>query len=531
MMLDELKHFSFSDFDTATLAETITALKNVLARAEQHYADLAQHSTFGSADSPSSSSPSTHPPISIGIVDESAPLSTNVVYSDNTLEEDMLQELSNELTTLNYLKTGKDAPDVFLYGDSTYVYSKRTENIVPHPLTGSPVVSTVLDIVNRKYGLTLNSVLVNRYSNKNVYLGWHKDDEDEVDNTVPIVSLSLGAVRRFTISDSKVASGRRQIFTQPLKNNSLFVMKPGLQNRYFHTVETGRSSRRAECGARYSLTFRRIITKQPPSVSKPPSHQPATPTYPPHFPPLPPQQPSAPPHLPPQPPHLPPLPPHLPQPPNIPPSNSTSSPHSISPPNPGHETCPTTLIFGSSLTKGLDEARLSERGQGVKVFPHPGARIADIGTDMGKAVHSVCTDCVRTVFIVAGGNDIQKIKSNKGFDHFRDSYEDVIDRVPILFPRANLNVMSLIPRKATNPFHMERMTRANDMLYRFCEDRDFCRFIKIFSSFLIKKKRFFKNSEMFLNKKLYIAKDLTHFSPIGNSVLAKVLIGVIYNPF
>ena len=49
-----------------------------------------------------------------------------------------------------------------------------------------------------------------------------------------------------------------------------------------------------------------------------------------------------------------------------------------------------------------------------------------------------------------------------------------------------------------------------------------------FSNFLDRK--ILRQGKVGLNTKLY-RKDLIHFSDVGNSVLAKVIIGVTYNPY
>lgn len=497
-MLELLNKFNFDSVDAETLSKTILCVKDFLVRAESHYTNMERDSTLNSpaiitTPISSSSIPSSHPPQ----INLDSSIAAQTEYCDDFLGKEVLQSLNEELCTLQYHRTGTNRPDVCLFGDNPYIYNKATQDLLPRPLHESPIISRALDAVNSKFGVTLNSVLVNRYSNKNVALDWHKDDEKEVNNSLPIISLSIGAVRRFSISDSKTPAGRTKMYTLPLQPNSVFAMNPGLQNLYFHRVEHGRGSIKEECGRRYSLTFRCIL---PDSEA---TNTPTTPTPPPR--------------------------PTILIPTPIPTPTPGLSASTCSGAN-DHGSCPTTLVFGSSLTKGLKEDLLSQRGEHVKVFSHSGARIKDINVDMSKAVHTVSRDSVKSIFIVAGGNDVENTKSEYSFRQFMDDFDNFLDQTSLLFPNAHINIVSLIPRRVRNPHHLQWMIRANEELNKMCGWRENRRFIDVFSYFLVNKKRYFRNSEMHLNGKLFV-KDSLHFSQIGNSVLAKVIIGAIYRPF
>lgn len=400
---------------------------------------------------------------------------------ENVLDSTTLKILQHELQGLTYLKTGTNRPEVCLFGDDPYTYSRTTKDLTPLHLKESPVISKVLDIINSKFGGGLNSVLVNKYRGKNVVLGWHKDDENEVDNTYPIISLSIGTIRRFSISDSKDSDGRKHHYTTYLQNNGVFIMKAGVQNAFYHRVEQGRSSYSDECGTRFSLTFRHI-----------------TPTLRPH--------------------------------PTIPVVDNSTEPqenHSAS----AHTKCYTTLVFGSSLTKGLQEDLLTQDGEKVKVFCHPGAWVNNVRDDIDKSLadKTVCTQCVKSIFLVVGGNQIENVRNIQHFEKFLHDYLDLLEHLKIVLPGVQINVISLIPRRARNYFHNSNMIRANDKLREICSNLEKCRFINIFSYYLVQKKEYFKNNIICLNDKLYFH-DMLHFSPLGNSILGKVIKGVIFNP-
>ena len=92
-----------------------------------------------------------------------------------------------------------------------------------------------------------------------------------------------------------------------------------------------------------------------------------------------------------------------------------------------------------------------------------------------------------------------------------------------VFPQAKINVISLIPRRIKYRTHISNMHSLNEWLKNICKERSF-RFVDIFSFFLVKKPDIWS-----LNLKVFNRSNL-HFSKIGDSVLAKVLIGVANRP-
>ena len=239
---------NLENFDKHSLIGIIENAEKLLYKAKEQLSKLATSETFTNTA-------------------DTTTIADNVEYSDNVLEDDLAAAVDKHLRTLQYTSTGVNKPGVYLYGDNKYTYSKATEDLEPEPVANSPVITEVLDTINKKMGLNYNSVLINKYQNKNVMLSWHKDDEDEVDVTVPITTLSLGAVRRFQITDNKDKTQRHEFYNEILKANSLFVMKPVIQRQYFHQLAIGRSSKQSECGTRYSLTFRKIDPKT--TISQP----------------------------------------------------------------------------------------------------------------------------------------------------------------------------------------------------------------------------------------------------------------------
>ncbi|MCP4492900.1 MAG: alpha-ketoglutarate-dependent dioxygenase AlkB, partial [Gammaproteobacteria bacterium] len=283
-----------------------------------------------------------------------------------------------------------------MFGDQTYSYSKETAKLPLHSLTSS-VVGEVLDCVNNRLGTSFNSVLVNKYANKNVALGWHQDDEPIVDQSAPIATLSFGATRRFCISNSPRRAEQSQLFIVDLKPNSVFVMKPGLQQSHYHRVSAGRDNISEECGVRYSLTFRQLL-----------------------------------------------------------PGVSSTEANPLDVPD-EHSKCLESLVFGSSLTKGLKENLLSRRGKRFAVYHNSGAHVNDIKQDVINSATDtdVCRKCVKSISLVCGGNDTES--NNTNYVDIVSDFESLLDVVGSIYPNAVINVISLIPRRIKYSNHLQQM--------------------------------------------------------------------------
>ena len=98
-------------------------------------------------------------------------------------------------------------------------------------------------------GATYNAVLVNGYRNGQDAMGWHRDNEPEID-TSSIASLSLGASRTFKIRDRRTS----EVLNIELHHGDLLLMEH-LQEDHEHSVP--RRKRVQE--PRLNFTFRRLV--------------------------------------------------------------------------------------------------------------------------------------------------------------------------------------------------------------------------------------------------------------------------------
>lgn len=133
-----------------------------------------------------------------------------------------------------------------------YRYSALVHH--PHPWSGG--TATLRHLLSLHLGCSFNSLLLNRYRDGNDRMGWHADDEPELEAEAPIASLSLGASRclRFRPRPGREEAGTAAPFSLDLHEGDLLVMDPPTQ-RYWHHCLPARRRIRHE---RLNLTFRRI---------------------------------------------------------------------------------------------------------------------------------------------------------------------------------------------------------------------------------------------------------------------------------
>ncbi len=130
-------------------------------------------------------------------------------------------------------------------GTKPYTYSGKTHSAKPF----TPLVGEMLKAINALTDFGFNSVLFNYYRNGEDYMGFHKDDEKEIDASL-IASVSFGASRRF-VGKHDVSKEKVEVV---LGDGDLLLMKD-FQTEWKHALP--KMMRVNE--PRLNLTFRRII--------------------------------------------------------------------------------------------------------------------------------------------------------------------------------------------------------------------------------------------------------------------------------
>lgn len=132
----------------------------------------------------------------------------------------------------------------------TYRYSGIDHSPVPF----SPIANALRQELQQCPGSPIfNSLLLNLYRDGHDRMGWHADDEPELDPTAPIASLSLGASRDLRFRPRSSASGQPPL-TLRLDDGDLLLMEAPTQRHWQH----GLPSRTRVTSQRLNLTYRLI---------------------------------------------------------------------------------------------------------------------------------------------------------------------------------------------------------------------------------------------------------------------------------
>ena len=130
-----------------------------------------------------------------------------------------------------YGKTHPMPRKVIWIADHGVKYRYANKDHYPEPWP--PTLSQIRLKLEQTLGHDFNGVLGNLYQDGNDYMGWHSDDEKSIDDQSPIVSLSLGATRKFKFRAKNNHSNQSSI---ALTNGSLLVMPAGSQKYWQHTL-------------------------------------------------------------------------------------------------------------------------------------------------------------------------------------------------------------------------------------------------------------------------------------------------------
>lgn len=106
-------------------------------------------------------------------------------------------------------------------------------------------------IVEELSSETYNSCLLNLYHNGSEGMAWHSDNEKTLQENGAIASVTLGAVRKFSLKHKE----SKQRIDINLENGSLLVMKGSTQKHWLHRLPPTKKVQTP----RINLTFRTII--------------------------------------------------------------------------------------------------------------------------------------------------------------------------------------------------------------------------------------------------------------------------------
>lgn len=125
------------------------------------------------------------------------------------------------------------------------------------PTAWTEAVAHLRSLVEAQAGCRFNSLLLNLYRDGRDRMGWHADDEPELDPEAPIASLSLGATRAFHLRPRRPIDGQRPTLSLELGDGDLLLMDPPTQRHWLHQLPP----RLRIQEARLNLTFRLVRSR------------------------------------------------------------------------------------------------------------------------------------------------------------------------------------------------------------------------------------------------------------------------------
>ena len=131
--------------------------------------------------------------------------------------------------------------------DCSYTYS----GVKKSPQAWTPELLSIKQEMEELAQSEFNSCLLNLYHDGDDGMGWHSDDEKELDASAPIASLSLGAQRKFAFRHKE----DKTTIPVYLENASVLIMHSPTQKFWQHALLKSKKV----STPRMNLTFRKIL--------------------------------------------------------------------------------------------------------------------------------------------------------------------------------------------------------------------------------------------------------------------------------
>lgn len=154
-----------------------------------------------------------------------------------------------------YGKTGHQQRNVGFFSNESSGYNYSKQKMPSQALT--PSMITLLAIVNAELGATYNGMLFNEYPDGTHAIGCHSDDEHELDPSVGVAALSIGAGRTFRVrfKDAGKKFAAKKWFDHVTGNYELMVMGGKFQKEFTHEIPVQKKIKKK----RVSITFRKHV--------------------------------------------------------------------------------------------------------------------------------------------------------------------------------------------------------------------------------------------------------------------------------
>lgn len=134
-----------------------------------------------------------------------------------------------------------------------YKFGRMTHGLKCHSFDEYPILQCIRQYVEVITGKEFNSVLVNKYVDGTISLGYHHDNDAWLGKNFIVPSISFGAERKLYVK-SKDKSDKR-LFKYTMESGSLLIMQEGMQEDWLHSVPADKKVNEV----RYNLTFRNVV--------------------------------------------------------------------------------------------------------------------------------------------------------------------------------------------------------------------------------------------------------------------------------
>ena len=416
-----------------------------------------------------------------------------------------------ESLNINQCSNASDAPRTkwLTTTDQNYSWSSSSGHVtVKHPLgiENYNIIHSVMQDLNARYNVDLNSCLVSYFKNGQSKMKYHDDNEETLDQTSPMCILSLGAERTVDFIHHGQDGRSKPLHSLTPADGSLYIMEAGCQQFFQHRVrgDKGISS------DRFSLSFRRMI---PSSVitTETTLHPSQLPAQPPTTAPTLPSTIEIPERIVPSAPALSDLSGTASLEQTSTPSRVNQSPASGATRSHGPKRRKTTVIFGSSITKWIRAKNLGLKGRKVINVSNSGAKIRDLTNslrDFYESNEEARADNIEKIIISIGTNDVKF--GQHGVGHLKKYLLDLAHTAKELFPHAIVIFQSCLPIQIKYKYTVSNVLEFNSMLKNLCFEFNFV-YLDCFVEFLASDYNDF-------NKSLY--SDWLHLNGKGLAILA-----------
>ena len=128
-------------------------------------------------------------------------------------------------------------------------YTRKNKLRIQEP---TPEIAAFVECARELWKGDYSSVLANQYDGKNSSIAAHADDEAEIDQSYPVVSLSIGGTRTFRIRDKNT---KAILLDFPLQDGMMVAMCGEFQDELTHEI-TKVGKRAPDPRVRVSFTTR-----------------------------------------------------------------------------------------------------------------------------------------------------------------------------------------------------------------------------------------------------------------------------------